>query len=179
MDSTLHQSAAYAGLITRVAAYTIDIVLLFAGIAVSQGILRGVNPLLNSTEPIAGRRLHLWVLTTVSLPILLYFALLISSHSQATIGMRLLHISVTSLGGTPIGFGRAVLRSLVMLIPFELNHVVMFYPAPIWTDPRPGFRYGFLVTSALMILYPTTILVTQNHQSIHDLIAGTTVISRQ
>ena len=175
MDALFNHDGIYGGLLSRIIAYSIDVALLFAVILVTQAILRPVNPLLGSTQPISGVRQHFWVFATVTLPVLLYFAFCISSSWQATIGMRLLKIKVTGLNEEAIGFGRAVLRSTVMLIPFELNHLVLFYPAPIWKDPKPGFRYGFLIVSALMILYLATVLLTEHHQSVHDLIASTVV----
>ena len=177
MSISSADSAAYASILSRIAAYSLDIVLLFAGIMVSQGLLRPVNPLLGRTPSATGWQLHLWVYASVSLPILLYFALCTGSKWQATVGMRLLGIKVTSLSGAPIGIGHAVWRSLVMLIPFEVNHVVMFYPTPIWSDPKPGFRYGFIATSVLMIVYLASVLLTEHHQSIHDLAASTVVVS--
>ena len=166
----------YASLWARSVAYSLDIILLFIGIMASQALLRPINPLLGRTPRATGWQLHLWVYASVSLPILLYFALCIGSKWQATLGMRWLRISVSGLNGEPIGIGRAVLRSLVMLIPFELNHIVMFYPTPIWSDPKPGFRYGFIVTSVLMIVYLVSVLLTEQHQSIHDLLARTIVV---
>jgi uncharacterized RDD family membrane protein YckC len=166
----------YASLWARVAAYSLDMILLFAGIMASQALLRPINPLLGRTPRTTGWLLHLWVYASVSLPILLYFALCISSKWQATLGMRWLGIKVTTLGGESLGIGPAVLRSLVMLIPFELNHIVMFYPTPIWSDPKPGFRYGFIVTSVLMVVYLASVLLTEHHQSIHDLFARTIVV---
>jgi uncharacterized RDD family membrane protein YckC len=168
----------YATVLARVAAYSIDIILLFAGILITQALLRPVNPLLGQSQRTSGWRSHLWVYVSVSIPILIYFALSFSSRWQATIGMRLLGIHVAGMGGEPIGLGRALLRSLVMLIPFELNHVVMFYPRPIWGDPKPGFRFGFVVVSLLMVIYLGSMLITTHHQSIHDLAAGTIVVRK-
>lgn len=168
----------YATLLARVAAYSIDIVLLLAGILITQALLRPVNPLLGQSQSTSGWRNHLWVYVTVSIPILIYFALSFSSKWQATFGMRLLGINVAGTGGESIGFGRALLRSLVMLIPFELNHVVMFYPTPIWGDPKPGFRVGFVVVSLLMVIYLGSLLLTTHHQSIHDLVARTIVVRK-
>jgi uncharacterized RDD family membrane protein YckC len=176
MSISTADSLAYASIVSRIAAYSLDIVLLFAGIMVTQALLRPVNPLLGPTRAATGWRVHLWVYASVSLPILLYFALCTGSKWQATVGMHLLGIKVSGPSGAPIGIGQAVWRSLVMLIPFEVNHFVMFYPRPIWNDPKPGFRYGFIATSVLMIVYLASVLLTEHHQSIHDLLANTFVV---
>ena len=169
-------SGSYAPLVLRIAAYSVDIVLLFIGILATQALLKPVNPLLGRSAAASGFRHHLWVYATVSLPILIYFALCVSSNWRATIGMKLLGIHVSGLSGAQLSIVRGFLRSFVMLIPFELNHIVMFYPAPIWKDPKPGFRYGFIITGVLMMIYLGAVLISEHHQSIHDLVAKTVVV---
>lgn len=171
-----NENVIYATVWARLAAYALDIVLLFIGIMVTQLLLKPVNPLFGRWKGGAAWRHHLWTGVTVSLPILIYFALCFSSVWQATIGMKILGIHVSAVGLTEVGSGRALLRSLVMLIPFEVNHIAMFYPTPIWSDPKPGFRWGFLLVSVLIAIYLGTIFLTQQHQSIHDLVANTIVL---
>lgn len=39
------------------------------------------------------------------------------------------------------------------LTPFELNHLVLFYPEPIWTTASPGFRSRLLAVYGLVLTY--------------------------
>lgn len=164
----------YASLSARGVAYLIDVLILFGAIMLTQAALRGLNLSVHQENP-TSTQVHAWVLLTVSLPACLYFAACISSQRQATLGMRLLGIQVTDLSGAGINFWRAMLRTVVMLIPFELNHIVMFYPTPIQTDPSSKFRSGFIWVMVFVLLYAGAVLVTPKSQSIHDFAAGTVV----
>jgi uncharacterized RDD family membrane protein YckC len=125
-----------------------------------------------------GLKFWAFVFVTVSLPIWLYFSLYESSPHQATIGMRAMGLQVADLAGERISFGRALLRTVLKLLPFEINHLTMFLPRPIWGDPNPGFRVGFLLVSGLMGLYLVIMFMTRRKQSLHDLVAGTVVLER-
>lgn len=169
----------YASVIRRVLAYIVDATLLFVAFPLILGSVLGL--LFYSTVGFAwmqnGLLSWVYVFSTVSLPVWLYYSLLESSSRQATFGMRLLRLQVADTKGKRISFGRALLRTVVKLLPFELNHLVLFLPTPIWGDPSPGFRFGFVIVNALMILYIATAVLTRRKQSVHDLIARTIVVN--
>lgn len=121
-----------AGVWQRFIAYTADCVILFGGLAVSQALLYPVNPLmamLRRGEQPTGLQLHSWVFATVCVPFWLYFTWTQSSDKQATPGMRVMKLKLTDVQGGRVGFGQAALQSGAMLIPFELNHAVLFHLA--------------------------------------------------
>ena len=62
-----------------------------------------------------------------------------------------------------------------MLIPFELNHAVMFYLAPRNAPPALSFFIGIAAVWAVIAVYIVSILLTRHRQSVHDLVAGTVV----
>ena len=168
----------YGGLFARLCAYIVDCIILFAGLLVLQATLYFVNPLapfISSGQPPPGGLLHLWVFATATLPFLFYFALMQSSARQATIGMRRLNLKVTNINDGRVGFWRALLRSAVMLIPFELNHAVMFHLSPRNAAPSPEFWLGCAGVWILIAAYIGLILITRRHQSLHDLAASTVV----
>jgi uncharacterized RDD family membrane protein YckC len=162
----------------RMVAYSLDCGFLFFGLLVLQAILFVVNPIaaiMRTSQQPTPTQVHLWVFATASVPFLLYFALMLRSSRQATLGMRLLKLKVVDAGGGRIGFWQSLLRSAVMLIPFELNHAVMFYLGPRNAPPRPPFFIGLAVCWALIAAYIVTMLLTRRRQSVHDLLAGTVV----
>ena len=170
----------YASILRRILAYAVDVALLFVAFPL---ILGGVIGLLFYLTVgfdwlQSGFLFWVYVFSTVSLPVWLYYSLLESSSRQATFGMRIFRVQVADTNGKRISFGRALLRTVVKLLPFELNHLVLFLPTPIWGDPNPGFRFGFVVVNALMILYIATAFLTRRKQSVHDLIAGTIVVTK-
>ena len=168
----------YAGVIRRLGAYAVDAVLLFVTFGLLLGSIVGlVFHLTVGLEWMQnGRLCWAYVFTVVSLPLWLYYSLFESSARQATIGMRFVGLRVTGLHGERISFGRALLRTVVKLIPFEVNHAVMFLPVPMASEPNPTFRPGFILVGVLMIVYLASVILTRRKQSIHDLVAGTLVV---
>lgn len=169
----------YAGITRRLSAYAVDAALLFVAFPLVLGAGCGLIFYLTvGLEWIQnGPLFWLYVFSTVSIPFWLYYSLLESSAKQSTFGMRLLGLRVTDTDGNRIGFGRALLRTVVKLLPFELNHLVLFLPTPIWGDPHSGVRYGFVVVNVLIGLYIATMFLTRRKQSVHDLVAGTVVVN--
>lgn len=144
----------YAGFWIRLLAYVIDSALVgfvgafvggFAG-AVLGGLLgaSGSPPeAIAAVSGIAGALAGTVILW-------LYFALMESSSTQATLGKMALGLAVTDAAGRPIGFGRATGRwfaKILSAIPLSIGFVVA----------------GF----------------TQRKQALHDLVAGTVVVRRR
>jgi uncharacterized RDD family membrane protein YckC len=168
----------YAGVLSRVIAYFIDCLLLAVVLAVCQGAMYDLNPLISimrSGQQPTAIQLHLWVFATVTFPSFLYFSLMMLTSRRATVGMRLLKLRVTDVNGGRIGFGQALLRSAVMLIPFELNHTVMFHLLPRGGPPSTPFWLGLVGVWAVIAIYVAVIVLTPRRQSVHDLVAGTVV----
>lgn len=172
------QQTEYASALRRVLAYALDASILFIGVPV---ILGGIFSLIFQKTigfewMRSGFLFWAFVFCTASLPFWLYYSVFESSTRQATIGMKALGLRVTSMEGERISFGRALLRTVVKLLPFEINHATMFLPTPIWHDPDPGFRVGFVAVMALLSIYFATMFRTRRKQSVHDLAAGTVVV---
>jgi uncharacterized RDD family membrane protein YckC len=168
----------YGGVSRRLAAYSLDCLFLLIGLVVLQVALFVVNPIiamLRRGQQPTPTQMHLWVFVTATIPFLLYFALMLRSSRQATVGMRLFKLKVEDKNGGMIGLGQALLRSVVMLIPFELNHTFMFHLGPRGGPPSVGFFISIVAVWAVISVYIASMLWTQRHQSVHDLVAGTVV----
>ena len=170
----------YAGIVRRAGAYLVDCAVMTAAFVIFQTFLFLPlrQRLIGSDEWLmaGGVPLEVYTLLTISLPTWLYFALSEQSSWQATIGKRVLRQNVTDMGGNRIGFGRAMLRTVIKLLPWEVSHLTVNLPTSLMYDPEPQFRLGFLVVFALLVLYPALILLTRRRQSLHDLIAKTIVL---
>lgn len=81
---------------------------------------------------------------------LIYFSYMESSSKQATFGKQFLDLKVVDLNDERISFGRALLRNIARLINI------------------PIYSLGYV-----------PILFTKHHQGVHDIIARTTVTSKQ
>ncbi|HRJ45152.1 MAG: RDD family protein [Caldilineaceae bacterium] len=169
-----------ASLRRRIASYTLEIWLLFAGVLLLQGLilLLGLNPLANALaegEAFSKRLYHLWLAGTVDLPLLLYYSVTLASPRQATLVMRWLNLRTTRTDGSPLRLGHAILRSLVMLIPFEINHIfLVWFSSPEGVPTQLVAQY--VIVFGLSGLYILAAGRSPLRQSIHDRIAGTIIV---
>ena len=179
-----------AGFLRRAGAFTLD--LLVAGTALVLLLQLVLDPLRQALGPAWARFGWFYfgyALLTVSLPLWLYFAGYESSAAHATPGKRWLGITVASTSDAPVGFGRAMLRTIVRLLPFEIAHYALTVPANPFVDPitgslvipglaglDPGVLTGLLV--ALLVLGATlfTSIVHPDGRGPHDLLAHTFVV---
>lgn len=154
-------------LIRRIGAYFLDVVLLFPLIAASQALLfvLGLNPIAADPTP---WRLHPWVVATVTIPVLLYFALT-TSRFGATLGQRLLKLQVTrTTSDERIAPVPSLLRAAVMLTPWELIHTAIFHRW-WWALALAYVWLGALVLSAA---------IDREGRGAHDRLAGAKVTPR-
>jgi len=171
-----------APFLRRLAAYALDCVVLFGGLLLLQAALIPINPILamqRDGRVFTGAQLHLWVFATATIPFLLYFAISIASSRQATPAMRWLRIRVEGVGdgGIPVSIGRALVRTAVLLLPFEINHTVMFQMSST-SAGGPGLAawMGIAAVWVLLAIYVGTAVLTRRRQSVHDLMARTVVV---
>jgi len=159
-------------------AYGVDIILLFGGILAEQFVLRAITGFPSNEQLHDGQKMEKWTISTIELPVWAYFVICEQSAWQATIGKRLLGLHVSDTSGKPIGFGRAILRTTMKMLPWDLTHLSLMLPSPLWLEKKPTFRPGLLVANILIVVYLATMLFTPRKQSIHDLVAGTIVLKR-
>jgi len=171
----------YASIPRRVFSYCAEVFLLFAGLLVLQGLLivLRLNPLVQSVLSGAGLSkgvYHLWLLGTVDLPLIVYYTGTLGSSARATLMMRWLGLRLEPLPGGPVGFRRALVRTVFMLIPFEVNHFFM-----VWANSPEGIPnqlpLQYAVVGILILAYLVTAALSPKGQSIHDRVAGTVVVS--
>lgn len=164
----------------RLGAYLIDCLILFAGVLVTQGAILalGWNPLVAQAAagaPVGGAALNSWVFATVTVPCLLYFAGFHAAPAGATPGKRLLNLRVTHAAGNRVGFGRALGRAAITLLPFEWNHLVMFYAIPEGGELSTLAWAGIGLTWVLVLGYALAVLLDRLGRSPADWIADTRV----
>lgn len=171
----------YASIGKRVFSYVAEVFLLFAGVVLLQGLLivLRLNPLVPSV--LSGSGLprgvyHMWLLGTVDMPLILYYTGTLGSSAQATLMMRWLGLRLERVGGPTVGFRRALIRTVVMLIPFEVNHVFM-----VWANTPEGIpnrlSLQYAVVGILILAYVVAAALSPRRQSLHDRAAGTVVVS--
>lgn len=159
----------------RSAAYLMDMLILALAVQVTQWFIWWVSDGTLHRSLHDGWQMEGWLLLTVSLPCWLYFALSESSRLQATLAKRWLGLQVANLQHERLSFAQALWRTLLKVLPWELTHLTLLLPTPIWSDSEPNFRLGFGIVYALLLLYMIPIFYTDRCQSLPDRLSGTEV----
>ncbi|MBL8813950.1 MAG: RDD family protein [Planctomycetaceae bacterium] len=166
-------------IMSRGIAYVIDCVCVFALFAVTQVVLFSpLRSLIGITDDwfVSGVNTEIYTIATISIPVWLYFSLLEASPWQATLGKRILRLTVAdSALDMRLGFSQSLIRTIIKLLPWELAHLGNNLPQPIWYAEDPGFRLAFVFSGLLLLLYVIVICVNPKHQCIHDMLARTQV----
>jgi uncharacterized RDD family membrane protein YckC len=105
---------------------------------------------------------------------LVYFGILDSSISSGqTPGKRLLKVRVVDAKGRPVSAGRAVVRYVVIAVPFFLNNL----PVPITGPSVPVLVGGLLIFGLGGSIVYLLVFNRRTRQGVHDLITGTYVVN--
>ncbi len=167
--------------VRRVLAFALDYLVIAAyGVALgSVAFVVGLTPLgpwisERVRTPLAG---HALSFVTLTLPVLLYFALSEASTRRATWGKRRLGLEVVSENGGRLDLGRAVLRAAVKLLPWEISHAALWRIEgwPVAPEP-PGLPVvAGLAVTWLLVLWWLGALVVGSGRPPHDRLAGARV----
>jgi len=143
------QTPVYAGFWLRFLAYLID-TLLMAAVCVPLGLVLGIAIGASGVdEASAETPLVNMFSNVVSIAVgWLYHSLLESSSWQGTVGKKLLGLRVTDLDGHRIGFGRAT-----------------------------GRYFGKILSAMICLIGFIMVAFTEKKQALHDMMAGTLVVS--
>ncbi len=161
-------------LVRRLAAYAVDVAVL-AAILIP---LAFAIQLLVAYRAETGMGVWLASLATISAPSWTYYTLSDASSGGATLGKRMLALRVSSVDGQRIGLGRALARTAIKLIPWELTHLTMFALSP-QPGTVSGLQLGLLwIVYGLFAIYLIAALRNRGERSVHDLVVGTAVRRR-
>jgi uncharacterized RDD family membrane protein YckC len=134
--------------------------------------------------------LHLWSTSwsaeaagflLLTLPVVVYFAILESSPARSTLGKRAVRLQVVAIAGGSLSLGRSILRSSLKFAPWELAHFTIWHVVyggggnstpPTWSYLTLGAVY-FLVG-----IYLLTLFIGRSHRTIYDRISDASVIRR-
>jgi uncharacterized RDD family membrane protein YckC len=155
----------------RVAAYGIDC-------ALSLLVLASVGAAVNYRLGLAiesPREVYLALLLNFSIPVWMYFTLADRSLRGATIGKRLLKLQTISADGRPLSAPRALLRTAIKLLPWELTHIAAFLLPGALGDFRFESWLAFGLAYLLMVSYLGIAWRTGGRKSVHDYPAATLV----
>jgi uncharacterized RDD family membrane protein YckC len=116
---------------------------------------------------------------TLTLPVLLYFAILESSTAGATLGKRALRLRVRGHDGMQLGPARSLLRSAVKFLPWELAHFTIWhyvYATTAHAQPPAWTMIALVFAYVLVAVFLATLVVGRFHRTIYDRVAGSSVV---
>lgn len=118
-------------------------------------------------------------LTSV-LPVALYFAATESSSRQASWGKRRRGLRVVSATEGRVSFPRALSRSLLKLLPWQLAHTCLFHipgwPASPGTPPT-WVMVGLVLVWVLVAVFAISVAATDRRVAIYDRLLGIRVLA--
>jgi uncharacterized RDD family membrane protein YckC len=115
----------------------------------------------------------------LTLPVVVYFAILESSKSGATLGKHALRLRVRGLAGQRLNPWRSLLRSGVKFLPWEMAHFTIWhfvYATNAHAQPPPWTTISLTGVYALVAANLVTLVVGKTHRTIYDRVAGSIVL---
>ena len=113
----------------------------------------------------------------VTLPISIYFILSDSVFGGQSFGKKKMEIQVVGANGKALSIPRAIFRTVLKFLPWELSHFLVYRLVFIGDEAVP-LSYSLIgaVIYALMFVYILTAIFTKKKQSLYDIIAKTYVV---
>ena len=151
------------------------VVLAIVGSILAFGPLKdGWQGLISSPE-----RMDCLAFVTAILPVIFYFTLLESSEGGATWGKRRLGLRVVHMSGERLSRGRALVRSAVKFLPWQLAHTCLFH-IPGWPmeaqEPPVWVLAGLVLTWVAIGFYVVPLAVGPTRRTPYDWISGSKVV---
>ncbi len=163
----------------RTLAYFIDCTICYSLVIliIQWAILSHIRESLGITDEwfTSSLNMELYVLISISIPVWAYFTYYDSNRAKGTIGKRILKLSVYDKGKKKIGLGKSFQRTLLKLSPWEIAHIGVIFPTPMYFENEPDIRILTVFGILLFFTYMASILLNPNGQSIYDNLIGTTV----
>lgn len=165
----------------RAIAYFVDCLCCYGVImlVLQWAILSNLQPLLGIDEEWfqISLNVQLYVLLTISIPVWAYFTYFDSRESKGTIGKRLLKLSVVDDQQQRLDLYRSFQRTFLKLLPWEVAHLGVIWPEPIYFADEPNVRIFTIVGIILLAVYTFSVVLSTQQQSVYDKWLDTAVLT--
>lgn len=119
-----------------------------------------------------------YVLLTISLPVYLFFSFFDASKNRGTPGKRWLGLQINTLDQKQLPFSKAFIRTVLKLLPWEIAHMGVIFPQPIYYTENPQTPWLSLLGLLLLLIYFLSIAFHKKSQSLYDQLLQTQVVMR-
>ncbi len=169
--------------IKRAMAYMIDCIICysFVMLVIQWGILSQFREQWGITDEWFQNSLNLeiYVLSTISLPVWIYFTVLDSRKGKGTVGKRWLKFAVVKKNDEKrISMGSSFLRTGLKLMPWEISHLGIVFPVPMYFQEEPVIRTLTIIGIVLFLVYMLSVILDKESQIIYDKLLNTIVVDK-
>jgi uncharacterized RDD family membrane protein YckC len=169
----------YAGFWRRAGAFALDYLIILGYLLGITLLFALANALSDVSQWLFADRIRAQSVAflLITLPVTLYFAVSESSARQATWGKHRLKLKVGDHDGKRVSFWRALGRTILKFIPWELSHTLIW---AIYFSPGADsawISYGFALVYLLIGLNILSLVITRTNQTLYDLLTHTYVIA--
>ena len=175
LDSYRTAMTTHMILLYRLVAFLIDYLLLgcYASLLFAVALQLGLDEQISS--PWSGQLVGLLGLT---IPVILYFTILENSSWHASVGKRVMRLSVTDSERGAAPFAKLLVRNVLKFLPWEIAylgiHWTFYYQRQ--DEVMANWVWGPLILSQLLaISYVISIVVNSGNQGLYERCSGTRV----
>lgn len=158
----------------RCAAFLADGIILFGILAPTGYIIGQIG---GAIQPQTGPEVWHVILLTFSAPAWLYFIVSDCSTGGATLGKRVCKLRVAGKANERISPGRAVVRTAIKLLPWELTHLFVFALSDDFGQFGHVQWFGIAIVYVLATVYLLLMLATNGNRTVHDFATNTRVVN--
>jgi uncharacterized RDD family membrane protein YckC len=166
--------------IGRTMAYIVDCVLAFGTVMliVQWAIFSQIRESIGITDTWfrSSINMELYVLITISIPVWFYFTYFDSERSKGSFGKRLFKLVVKDHAKQKLSLGKSFFRTILKLLPWEIAHIGIIFPSPLYFENEPDVRILTIAGLILFAVYAVSILVDKKNRSLYDRVIGTIVL---
>jgi uncharacterized RDD family membrane protein YckC len=173
-------NGSYASIPRRLAAFAVDYIIIASYLAVLTLVFVFVVPDEVIGYLFAGPEIgQASAFLLLTLPVVLYFALMESSSWSATPGKRALGVAVQASDLTRPSRPKSLRRTALKFLPWELSHTCL-WRIPGWPqapeEPSWLVYVGFALVWVLVAAYILSALVSDRRQTLYDRLSGCVVL---
>lgn len=167
----------YAGFWLRLKAFIVDYLLIFGYLLLVMIVSMFLIPSLQELFQASRLTAQVTGFLLVTFPVSLYFIITDSRICKQSFGKRKMRIHVVDANNRPISVIRAIFRTALKFLPWELSHFMAYRMIYLGNGDVQLLDYligGLIYT--LILLYILMAVFTKNKQSLYDRLAKTYVV---
>ena len=142
-----HGSKTFAGFGPRMKAFALDYIIISGYLIALTLVFLLLNSITDAFQQLFSQRVQAQVLAflMVTFPVTLYFSITESSAGQSTWGKQRLGLRVIDQEGNRLRFPKALTRTLLKFIPWEISHTLIWQMSFSSGANLAVINYGFVL----------------------------------